>query len=111
MNSYKIEKTEHINFDWSNVPIFRHASRKAQFLPVFQDKVGKIRILTGTLVYKARVDKFFVFIDKLISEQLADLIWRSRFCTTERRDKCQFFLFEKGSKLIQGVLDPVDFIF
>ena len=56
------------NFDWSNVPIFRHASRKAQFSTAFQDKVGKIRILTGTLVYKAPVDKFLVFIDKLISE-------------------------------------------
>ena len=42
--------------------------------------------MTETLVYKARVDEAFVFIDKLISELLADLIGRSRFRTFERRD-------------------------
>ena len=54
--------------DWSKVPVFRHISRKAQFSSIFQDKVEKIRILTGTLVHKARVDEAFVSIDKLISE-------------------------------------------
>ena len=57
-----------INSDWSQLPVSRQVSRKAQFSTVFQYKVGKIRILTGTMVYKARVDEILVFIDKLISE-------------------------------------------
>ena len=52
--------------------------------------------MTGTLVYKACVDEAFVFIDKLISELLADLIGRSRFHTFERRDKWQFFFGRKA---------------
>ena len=56
------------NFDSSKLPVSRQVSRKAQFTTFFQDKVGKIRTLTGTLVYKERVDEAFVFIDKLISE-------------------------------------------
>ena len=56
------------NSDWSQLPVSRQVSRKAQFSTVFQYKVGKIRILTGTMVYKARVDEILVFIDKLISE-------------------------------------------
>ena len=57
-----------INLDWSQLPIYRQVSRKAYFSTVFKDKVGEIRTLTGTLIYKARVDDVFVFIDKLISE-------------------------------------------
>ena len=83
------------NSDWSKVPVFRHASRKAHFSSFFQDKVRKIRTLTGTLVYKACVDEAFVFINKLISELLADLIGRLRFRTFERRDKWQFCFFEE----------------
>ena len=79
-----------INSDWSQLPVSRQVSRKAQFSIVFQYKIGKIRIVTGTLVYKTRIDEIFVFIDKLISELLADLIGRSRFRTFERRDKWQF---------------------
>ena len=79
-----------LNFDWSNVTVFRHASKKAQFSTPFHDRVEKKRILTRTLVYKKRSDEAFMFIDKLISELLADLIGRSRFRTFERRDKWQF---------------------
>ena len=63
------------------------------------------------MIYKARVDEALVFIYKLISELLADLIGRLRFRTFERRDKWQFCFLKKGSKLIQGVFDPGDFIF
>ena len=79
------------------MPHLRHLSTKAQFSKAFQDKVGKIRILTGNMVYKARFDEVFVFIDKLISELLADLIWRSRFRTCERRDKWPYFSLNKAS--------------
>ena len=56
------------NSDWSQLPVSRQVSRKAQFSTAFQYKVGKIRILTGTMVFEARVDEIFVFINKLISE-------------------------------------------
>ena len=58
-----------LNFDWSQVTIYRHASRKAQFSTAFHERVEKKkRILTGTMVYKERANQAFMFIDKLISE-------------------------------------------
>ena len=71
------------NFDWSNVTVFRHASKKLNFQHLFTIELKKKRILTRTLVYKKRSDEAFMFIDKLISELLADLIGRLRFCTFE----------------------------
>ena len=77
--------------------IYRHPSKKLNFQQLFTIELEKERILTGTLVYKACVDEAFVFIDKLISELLADLIGRLRFRTFERRDKWQFCFLKKST--------------
>ena len=75
--------------------------KKFNFQQLFTIELEK-RILTGTLVYKAPVDEAFVFIDKLISELLADLIWRSRFPLLKGAINGSFLFLKKGSKLNQS---------